>query len=230
MKFWNPTPVTISAINAAGWDADLIVPAARLIQVDHIAETTPAHGIVTNQLLAPALGVTVPAGQILAADRIDVDHMRNLTPAHGIVITSGDALRVDHISEATGGHNLVLDNTETGRQTGTGNSATGALLANSFGGSTGAAAVACCACIIKRAGTYRVWVYNEIVYGGGQLVNVFVNNALQFSSTAANAAQTNENCGDRVYAVGDIVVAFSSAAVAGQFIILSFRNADGMWE
>jgi hypothetical protein len=218
------------AVNVSGliWDANLIVPAGNIITVDHIAETTGGHGIVTNQRLSPAAGITVAAGQTVL-----VDHIGETTGAHGIVTDNSlhpaAGVLVDHVGELTGAHNIVLDNIETGRQQGIGNSATGAVLANSFAGGT-SAGVACVGFVIRRAGTYRCWVFNEIVYGGGQRVSVYKNAGLLFQSTAANAAQTNEDCGDRVVAAGDIIVAYSSAAVAGQLIIISLCNADGMWE
>jgi len=45
MKVFAPALVTVSAINATGWDASLVCPAALTITVDHINETTPAHGM-----------------------------------------------------------------------------------------------------------------------------------------------------------------------------------------
>jgi hypothetical protein len=217
------------AVNVSGliWDANLIVPAGNTITVDHISETTGGHGIVTNQRLAPAAGITVAAGQTVL-----VDHIGETTGAHGIVTDNSlhpaAGVLVDHVGELTGAHNIVLDNIETGRQQGIGNSATGAVLANSFAGGT-SAGVACVGFVIRRAGTYRCWVFNEIVYAAGGRVSVYKNAGLLFQSTAANAAQTNEDCGDRVFAAGDIIVAYSSAAVAGQLIIISLCNADGMW-
>jgi len=60
MKYYQPTAVTISALNAGGWDANLIVPAANLITVDHVNPTTAAHGIVLGngnmQVWALAMG------------------------------------------------------------------------------------------------------------------------------------------------------------------------------
>lgn len=54
MKFYSPAPTTISQLNATGWDADLVVPAARMITVDHIAETTAAHNIIHDD---PGVGI-----------------------------------------------------------------------------------------------------------------------------------------------------------------------------
>lgn len=172
MRYSRPNAVVVSAINAAGWDADLVVPAARRITVDHIGETT-------------------------------------------------------------GAHNIVLDNTETGRQIGTGNSATGAVLAftESF-----AAAVAITAdqrlmsVRVKRSGTYKVKIYNRLVMAGGNHIHFFVNAVDTDSTAAGNAADTDEDIGDQALAVGDIVSLWLvSAVVIGQVIMLSFYNADGMW-
>ena len=33
MKYYAPTPVTISVINAAGWDANLLVPPGSTIEI-----------------------------------------------------------------------------------------------------------------------------------------------------------------------------------------------------
>jgi len=37
-----------SAISALIWDTDIIVPNGRVLKVNHIAETTAAHGIVAD--------------------------------------------------------------------------------------------------------------------------------------------------------------------------------------
>ncbi len=136
MPFGGGKTLTVN-VSGLNWDADLTVPAAYKIKVDHVAETTGAHGIVTDQLLAPAAGVTVLGGQILKADHIaettgahgvvvdnvlGADHIAEKTGAHGVVvdhslkpsagvtIAGGQALQVDHIQESTGGHSIVPDN------------------------------------------------------------------------------------------------------------------------
>jgi hypothetical protein len=54
MKVYAPASVTVSGLNATGWDADLVVPAAFIITVNHVTETTPAHGTVFNAVLDAA--------------------------------------------------------------------------------------------------------------------------------------------------------------------------------
>jgi hypothetical protein len=116
MKNWSPTPVTVSVLNA-GIDADLNLGAIYKLKTDHIAESTGAHGIVTDNLLAPAVGATLAAGQVLKTD-----HIAETTGAHGIVtdnllapavgatLAAGQVLKTDHIAESTGAHGIVTDN------------------------------------------------------------------------------------------------------------------------
>jgi len=98
------------AVNVSGliWDANLIVPAGFLITVDHIAETTGAHGVYINN--------------ILRAIEAHHDHIAEQTGAHGIVtdnnlycagdvnVGAASALMVNHIWERSAGHNIVFDN------------------------------------------------------------------------------------------------------------------------
>ena len=44
MRSMAPAVVTVSALNATGWDTDLVCPAGFRITADHIDETTAAHG------------------------------------------------------------------------------------------------------------------------------------------------------------------------------------------
>jgi hypothetical protein len=62
MKVFAPALVTISAINATGWDASLICPAAFTITVDHIAETTVGHGVELNTIGNTTRGAIMTLG------------------------------------------------------------------------------------------------------------------------------------------------------------------------
>jgi len=87
-------------VNVSGliWDANLIVPAGNIIQVDHIAETTGGHGIVHNMNCI-----------VDAAAGLQSNHVTEVTGGHGVTVAAGIVLNVDHIGEATGGHNIVVN-------------------------------------------------------------------------------------------------------------------------
>jgi len=90
MKVYAPATVTVSGLNATGWDMDLVCPAGRQITMDHINETTAGHDIIVN-----------------AAAAIRVDHIAETTGAHGIV--HDNKINADHIAEVTGAHGVVFD-------------------------------------------------------------------------------------------------------------------------
>jgi len=97
------------AVNVSGliWDANLIVPAGFLITVDHIAETTGAHGVYINNILR---AIEAHHDHILeqsGAHNVVIDHRVNMLLGATISV---DPLYVDHISELTGGHNIVFNN------------------------------------------------------------------------------------------------------------------------
>jgi len=90
MRVYAPASVTVSGLNATGWDADLVVPAARRITVDHIAETTGAHSIVHDNTLA-------------------ADHITEVTGGHGIVVGAGVTVKLDHMEDSTAAHGITID-------------------------------------------------------------------------------------------------------------------------
>jgi hypothetical protein len=222
-------------VNVSGliWDADLIVPAANRIRVDHITEATGAHGIVTDVLLRPALGVTLAGGQILS-----VDHVAQVTGGHNIVtdnylfanaaviIDAASDLQVDHIRERSAGHNIILDNTETGRQQGTGNSATGAVLAGAYP-VVGSDATYRNLIPIRRAGTYRLWISGH--WAGATTCRVFYGAVGAFANVdvSVNAARTEHDGGDIVLAANEFI-AVNGGASGTLCDQVNLYNADGM--
>jgi hypothetical protein len=188
------------------------------IAVDHLTEVTGAHGVV------------VAAGIVLHAD-----HINETAGGHGILLDTPvyavDA-RFNHIGEWTGGHNIVLDHLETGVQHGTGNSATGSVVAFCAWGLdptlNGLADMAYFRC--KRAGTYKVKLFNSVIYAGGGHLHLYVNGAGGVSATANNAAGTDEDCGDLALALGDLLRLTSHVACpANQVGMVTLLNADGMY-
>jgi len=62
MKVYAPAAVTVSALNATGWDANLICPAARQITADDINETTALHGTYITNPRGPILAWVMAGG------------------------------------------------------------------------------------------------------------------------------------------------------------------------
>lgn len=88
------TPIAMSMLNF-NIDGDLDMGAYK-IKVNHIAESTAAHGVVIDSVLK-------------------VDHIGEATAAHSVtfdnLLKATLGINVDHIGEYTGSHTVMMDNT-----------------------------------------------------------------------------------------------------------------------
>ena len=119
MKGFVPTPVTTTNLI---FDSDLIVPAGRKITVDHIAETTGAHNVVMDNILAAAAtlkadhiaeltgahDVVVDSHLRIDSNWLETDFISERIPGAGVSIAPG-VVYFDHVGEYTGAHGIVAN-------------------------------------------------------------------------------------------------------------------------
>jgi hypothetical protein len=86
------TPIAMSMLNF-NIDGNLDMGAYK-IKVNHIGESTAAHGVVIDNTLT-------------ASDGLKADHIGEVTAAHGVVIDN--VLKFDHGAENTAGHWVWFD-------------------------------------------------------------------------------------------------------------------------